>query len=277
MTAKVDCISYDYTADAPLLVALVLGYVVAHFFKTLRCQPRFSKQFRWTPATSPKGQRRACALDASVLPVEVQARVAGLAGLDAWASLSTASSGHNHYLWENDAVWAHVAKAPVGKDEFRRRACGLERLSQMERLATVEDVRDVGGMLRGARPVDNVASEFVRLFTNTAASSHSLFWKGVGSKGVTIADLGTAACARTDLFSSAQIEEISRLVGEHEELSSLCEVPELPDEDFGQTVFEDVERQLSQQYEALRVFPVLSAAHASDSSLSSAVIVGQTE
>jgi hypothetical protein len=31
----------------------------------------------------------------------------------------------------------------------------------------------------------------------------------------------------------------------------------MPDEDFGSTVFADVDRQLSQQYEALRVFPVL--------------------
>jgi len=173
--------------------------------------------------------------------------------------MSTTSSTHNHHLWENDAVWAHVAKAPVGKDEFRRRACGLQRLSSMERLATVEDVQAAQAMLRGARPCDGVAGDFLRLFTSTAASSHSLFWKGVGSKGVSVADLGSAACVRTDLFSAEQIQEISRLVGEHEELSSLCEVPEMPDEDFGRTVFADVDRQLSKQYEALRVFPVLEA------------------
>ena len=32
------------------------------------------------------------------------------------------------------------------------------------------------------------------------------------SKGVSVADLGVAACARTDLFSAEQIQEISRLV-----------------------------------------------------------------
>lgn len=252
MTAKVDCNSYDYTADAPLLLALVLGYVMAHFYKTLRprTKPMDSK--------APSG-RSSSAMDAPTLPVEVQARVASLAGLSAWAAMSTTSSTHNHHLWENDAVWAHVAKAPVGKDEFRRRACGLQRLSALERLATVEDVQATHAMLRGARPSDNVAGEFVRLFTNTAASSHSLFWKGVGFKGVSVADLGSAACARTDLFTAEQIQEISRLVGEHEELSSLCEVPELPEEDFGQTVFADVDRQLSKQYESLRAFPVLGS------------------
>lgn len=270
MTAKVDCNSYDYSTDAPLLLALVLGYIVAHIFKTLR-----ARQLK--PRETPASTGRSCALDASVLPVEVQARVAALAGLGAWAALSTASSENNHHLYENDAVWAHVAKAPVGKDEFRRRSCGLKRLPKMERLATVDDVRDVEGMLRWARPVDNVADDFVRLFAGTAASSHGLFWKGVGSKGVSIADLGGRACARTDLFTPEQTEEISRLVGEHEELSSLCEMPELPDEDFGQTVFEEVDRQLSEQYEALRVFPVLSASFDMDSSLSSASIVGQTE
>jgi len=254
MTAKVDCIStYDFTEDAALLLALVLGYVVAHFYKT-HLNPRVREG---KPHSAGKPAASACRMPVEALPVEVQARVASLAGLDAWSSLSAASSTHRHYLWENDAVWAHVAKAPVGKDEFRRRACGLERLAKMERLATAEDVQAASLMLKGARPVDGVAEELVRLFAGTAASSHSLFWKGVGSKGVSVADLGVAACARTDLFSAEQIQEISRLVGEHEELSSLCEVPDMPDEDFGPTVFADVDRQLSQQYEALRVFPVL--------------------
>merc|ERR1719247_2382194 len=139
-------------ADLQLLLAVVAGYFVANF----AC-----KRFKaWTPQPAQREPAKDASvdepLDCTALPVEVQARVARLSGVQSWSRLAQASSMHQYALFENGAVWANLAGEPIDKEEFRRRSLGLESLPTMS-LLSAADVDHAVNMVHGARPSDKVA------------------------------------------------------------------------------------------------------------------------
>jgi len=245
--STMNCIEESYASylgDVTLILATVLGYIAMN-----AC-------VKWHASVQTTARVAAKAADDvptpssdsgfAEMPVEVQARIALLAGLPAWAAAASTNNAHNSELAEKDAVWSHIAGRATSKPEYRRSSVGLEGLAT-HKLDKEEAVTKAHGMLRGMRAEDNLDGEFVKLFARTAEGSHNLFWNGVGEAGVSVASLGEAACKRSELFSEDQRIEIARLVGEHEELSSLCSVPMYPEEDYGAVIRSDYENQLEMQ------------------------------
>jgi len=235
---------YEYIADLQLLLAVAAGYLVANFV----CK-RFKAR---APERQPTKDAHVDApLDCTALPVEVQARVARLSGVQSWSRLAQASSMHQYALFENGAVWANLAGEPIDKEEFRRRSLGLESIATMSLLCAA-DVENVVNMLHGARPGDKVAEGFVDLVSRTAASSSGLFWNGVGVAGVSMAPIAKAVEARANLFSPEQLSGILARVEEHEETLGLLKMPDYPDVDFSAQLAADVDRQLRMQYDSVK-------------------------
>jgi hypothetical protein len=235
---------YEFTADLPLVFAAIAGYFVCNFV---------CKRFK-TRASDRQPTKDAdvdAHLDCTALPVEVQARVARLSGVQSWSRLAQASSMHQYALFENGAVWANLAGEPIDKEEFRRRSLGLESLATMSLLCAA-DVEHVVNMLHGARPSDKVADAFVDLVSRTAASSSGLFWKGVGVAGVSMEAIAKTVEARAILFSPEQLSEIRTRVEEHEETLGLLKMPDYPDVDFSAQLAADVDRQLRMQYDSVK-------------------------
>jgi hypothetical protein len=238
---------YDMIADLPLLLAVVAGYFVANFV----CK-RFKARTPLSEREAPKDADANAALDCTALPVEVQARIARLSGVKSWSRLAQASSMHEYALFENGAVWANLAGEPIDKEEYRRRALGLESLATMN-LSCAADVENVVNMLHGARPSDKVADGFVDLVSRTTASSSGLFWRGVGDAGVSMEAIATAVETHTSLFAPEQVQTILARVEEHEETLGLLEMPDYPDVDFSAQLDADVDRQLRMQYESVKL------------------------
>jgi hypothetical protein len=235
---------YEILADLQLILAVIAGYFVANF----ACK-RFKAR---TPQRQPAKDADVDApLDCTALPVEVQARVARLSGVQSWSRLAQASSMHQYALFENGAVWANLAGEPIDKEEFRRRSLGLESLATMSLLCAA-DVDKVVNMLHGARPSDKVAESFVDLVSRTAASSSGLFWHGVGVAGVSMEPIAKAVEARANLFAPEQLSQIVARVEEHEETLGLLEMPDYPDVDFSAQLTADVDRQLRAQYDSVK-------------------------
>jgi len=236
---------YELIADLQLLLAVIAGYFVANFV----CK-RFKAR---APERQPmKDADIDAALDCTALPVEVQARVARLSGVQSWSSLAQASSMHQYALFENGAVWANLAGEPIDKEEFRRRSLGLESLATMSLLCAA-DVENVVNMLHGARPSDKVAEGFVDFVSRTAASSSGLFWHGIGVAGVSMEPIAKAVEARATLFSPEQLSAILARVEEHEETLGLLKMPDYPDVDFSAQLAADVDRQLRMQYDSVKL------------------------
>jgi hypothetical protein len=235
---------YDFIADLPLLLAVIAGYFVANFL------------FKRNKARVPERQLTKdadvdAALDCTALPVEVQARVARLSGVQSWSRLAQASSMHQYALFDNGAVWANLAGEPMDKEEFRRRSLGLESLTTMS-LSCAADVDNVVNMIHGARPSDKVAEGFLDLVSRTAASSSGLFWHGAGVSGVSMEPIAKAVHASANLFAPEQLSHILARVEEHEETLGLLEMPDYPDVDFSAQLAADVDRQLRMQYESVK-------------------------
>jgi hypothetical protein len=236
---------YEFIADLQLLLAVIAGYFVANFL------------FKRNKARAPERQLTKDAdvdtpMDCTALPVEVQARVAKLSGVQSWSRLAQASSMHQYALFENGAVWANLAGEQIDKEEFRRRSLGLESLSTMSLLCAA-DVDTVVNMVHGARPSDKVAEGFVDLVSRTAASSSGLFWHGVGVAGVSMEPIAKAVEARASLFAPGQLSEILARVEEHEETLGLLKMPDYPDADFSAQLAADVDRQLRMQYDSVKL------------------------
>jgi hypothetical protein len=238
---------YEFMADLQLLLAVVAGYLVANFackrFKARTPQPAQREPAKDASVDEP--------LDCTALPVEVQARVARLSGVQSWSRLAQASSMHQYALFENGAVWANLAGEPIDKEEFRRRSLGLESLATMSLLCAA-DVENAVNMLHGARASDKVADGFVDLVSRTAASSSGLFWHGVGVAGVSMEPIAKAVEARANLFAPEQLSDILARVEEHEETLGLLEMPDYPDVDFSAQIAADVDRQLRMQYDSVK-------------------------
>jgi len=243
--STIECIQADYSimSDAPLIMACVIGYFIAHFCRKYTAAPAVvSSKREPEEKEAPQGSQAVAAL-----PTEVQAQIAKLAGLQSFGMLACTSSAHHQELAEKDAVWAHVAGRCVSAAEFRRESVGLDYLEE-HTLNCEKDVERAEKMLRGSRVEDHMDEAFVGLFERTAAESHELMWNGVGEAGVSIEKLGNAALARTDLFSEDQRDDIARLVGEHEETTKLCSVQVYPEEDFSAVIRDDMDRALSNQF-----------------------------
>jgi hypothetical protein len=234
-------------ADFYLLFAVAAGYLTCNIAMK-RFKARTTEQRQPTPT---KDADADAPLDCTALPVEVQARVARLSGIQSWSSLAQASSMHQYALFENGAVWANLAGEPIDKEDFRRRSLGLESLATMSLLCAA-DVDKAASMLHGARPSDEVAQGFVDLVTRTAASSSGLFWRGVGVAGVSMESIAKAVEARANLFAPEQLSAILARVEEHEETLGLLEMPDYPDVDFSAQIAADVDQQLRMQYDSVK-------------------------
>jgi len=244
---SVDCVEehYGMLADVQLLLAAAAGYL---FFNL--CVKGIKA--RAAQRQLPKDAGSNAPLDCTALPVEVQARVARLSGVQSWSRLAQASCMHQYALFENGAVWANLAGEPIDKEEFRRRSLGLESLPTMS-LLSAADVDHAVNMVHGARPSDKVADGFVDLVSRTAASSSGLFWRGVGVAGVSMEPIAKAVQARANLFAPEQLSEILMRVEEHEETLGLLEMPDYPDVDFSAQISADVDKQLRMQYDSAKL------------------------
>jgi hypothetical protein len=230
--------AYDYFSDLTLLLAVLAGYLVSNFvFK--------KRQVGKGPRNAPESDKPH--FDCTSLPVEVQARVAGFAGLESWANLASASSMNQYALMQNDALWGNLTGSPMGLAEYRRNVLGLDKLPALK-LSTADDVKTVVRMIKAAEPSDNLAVEVVRVVDNTASSAHDLFWNGKGRKGASMTELYEVAAARADLFSADELEAVAHKVEEHTGLLDMLEVPEFSDEDFAAQLSADVDRQVSHQF-----------------------------
>lgn len=233
--------AYDYLMDLQLLLAVVAGYVVSNFF--------FKKARTGKGEPTPARSEGKPVLDAAALPVEVQARIAGFAGLGSWASLASASSMNQYALIENDALWSNLAGSQVGLAEFRRNALAIDQLATLK-LSSAEDVKMVIRVINAAKPSDNVADEIAALVSRTGGSAHTLFWQGTGQQGMDMTEIHEAVMARADIFTHAQQESVGHKVEEHKALLDMLEVPEYKDVDFSVQLSADVEAQVSRQFRA---------------------------
>jgi hypothetical protein len=235
--------AYDYFMDLQLLLAVVAGYFVSNFL--------FKKSPTPASVKSAPGPARVekSTFDCAALPVEVQARVADLAGLGSWANLASASSMNQYALIENDALWSNIAGSKVGLAEFRRKTLAIDQLATIK-LSTEEEVRTVVRVINAAKPSDNVADEIAALVGRTVGSAHALFWQGVGQEGADMTEIHEAAMARADIFTQAQLETVGHNVEEHKALLDMLEVPQCSDVDFSVQLSADAESQVSRQFRA---------------------------
>lgn len=228
-------------SDAPLLLALVLGYVLTHFIFKASARARSHRSLRLKAKGNEAPLKKEHATEVfAALPVEVQARIAGMTGIAGWAAWGECSQDAN-YIFSDDRIWAY--SAGDSQNKVRRTSSGLDKLSEL-RLRTEADVEAAVRMLRAALPSDNVAELFLGLF-RSAEGAASLYWTGQGSM-LGLGELGTQCVERCDLFTPEQRREIAKLVAEHEELAELCQVPEVPsvDEDFAKELLDHLENQL---------------------------------